>query len=296
MPHPARVSGTISKLQAHPGRRLPCLPLRSSNDFEAELASKKPQLYAGIVLHVFGDSGLREIRLKRTSRQNFIAYVIRFGGGVGVVPLKDYDPNDLSPEVTVPEEVDLHDGAQFVVVTTSTDNLAERIESLEGWKATQTAGYEQQLAAVAMNYLVEMGHDKETVKPLCDKKIFGPNGKYREIDAGAIAENCVVVVEYKNKLDKDAALQLAGALDFIKLHKESMETFKGKQIYGLLAGHMETSNTKNKNEMDTILQVEGLEKRFVQASYAPDPCIPFQSSQTFPCCAAPEGHCPDASP
>ena len=67
-----------------------------------------------------------------------------------------------------------------------------------------------------MAYLVEMGHQKDTVLPLCDKKIFGPNGKFREIDAGAIAENCVVVVKYKNKIDKDAALQLASAVDFIK--------------------------------------------------------------------------------
>jgi hypothetical protein len=67
-----------------------------------------------------------------------------------------------------------------------------------------------------MDYLVEMGHDKETVKPLCEKEIFAPNGEYIEIDAGAIAGNCVVVIEYNKQLDKDAARRLAGAVDFIK--------------------------------------------------------------------------------
>ena len=73
-----------------------------------------------------------------------------------------------------------------------------------------------------------------------------------------------------------------------------MDKFKGKQIYGLLAGHMQTNNIANKKEMDTILQAEGLEKRFIQASYAPNPCSPFETSQTFPCCGTPDGS--DASP
>ncbi|KAG7672567.1 hypothetical protein KSW81_001529 [Nannochloris sp. 'desiccata'] len=116
--------------------------------------------------------------------------------------------------------------------------------------------------------------------------------------AGSIAKNCAVVVEYKIKMDKDAAIQLASAVDFIEKYKEegveSMAKFKGKRIIGLLAGRMQTSDTKNKLEVDTILQVEGLEKRFFQAYYAPDPCSPFQTSGTFPLCAGPGG--PDASP
>ena len=123
MPHPARLSGTISKLQAHPGRRL---PLRSSNDSEAEPASEKPQLYTGIVLHVLGDSGLQEYKLNPLSRRNFIAYVIRFGGGVGLVPLKEYDRNE-SPKLTVPVDVELHDGAEFVLIIPPTSNFEQQV-------------------------------------------------------------------------------------------------------------------------------------------------------------------------
>ena len=65
-----------------------------------------------------------------------------------------------------------------------------------------------------MKYLEHIGHSN--VKPFCDKMVTGPNGAYREIDAGAVAENCAVVVEYKNKIDKDAALQLSSAVDFIE--------------------------------------------------------------------------------
>ena len=86
---------------------------------------KKPQLYTGIVLHLLGDSGLREYRLKPLSRGNFIKSLERFGG-VGVVALKDFDPI-ARPRLTSPEEVELDDGAEFVVVIPATGNFAERV-------------------------------------------------------------------------------------------------------------------------------------------------------------------------
>jgi hypothetical protein len=85
-----------------------------------------PPIYKGIVLHVLGDSALQEYKLNPLSRGNIIKSVERCGG-IGLVALKDYDPNE-SPKLTVPEEVELDNGAEFVVIIPSTSsNLEQRV-------------------------------------------------------------------------------------------------------------------------------------------------------------------------
>ena len=59
------------------------------------------------------------------SRTNFIKYVESFGGGVGLVHLKDFEP-DVTPTLLEPDEVALHDGAEFVVIIPAS-NFQERV-------------------------------------------------------------------------------------------------------------------------------------------------------------------------
>ena len=86
---------------------------------------RTPPLYEGMVLHVLGDSGLEPYDLTRTSRSGVIKYVERFGG-VGLVPLQDFDP-DGRPKLSSPEEVKLHDGAEFVVIPSTFGGLDQRV-------------------------------------------------------------------------------------------------------------------------------------------------------------------------
>lgn len=86
-----------------------------------------PLLYKGIVLHSYQGVSHKKYLLKPSSRPNFLKYVESFGNVIGVIPLEEFDPESdelLSP--TLPSEVELRDGAQFVVITTSTDTFAER--------------------------------------------------------------------------------------------------------------------------------------------------------------------------
>ncbi|KAH7624088.1 hypothetical protein Ndes2526B_g01340 [Nannochloris sp. 'desiccata'] len=112
-----------------------------------------PLLYKGIVLHSYQGVSHKKYLLKPSSRPNFLKYVESFGNVIGVIPLEEFDPESdelLSP--TLPSEVELRDGAQFVVITTSTDTFAERIESLEGWKRNRTEALERQLGKALKKY------------------------------------------------------------------------------------------------------------------------------------------------
>ncbi len=68
------------------------------------------------------------------------------------------------------------------------------------------------------------------------------------------------------------------ALLFCRLYQESLETFKGKRVIGLLVGYTQTSDTTNRLEMDDYLQARRMEKRFFQLYGSPDPCRPCQTS------------------
>ena len=78
--------------------------------------------------------------------------------------------------------------------------LTLQLEALEGEEDNISPARRQQLVQAAMNYLVKEGHTN--VKPFYDKEVVGPYGRSREIDAGAIADDCVVVVKYTRTMDK----------------------------------------------------------------------------------------------
>lgn len=83
--------------------------------------------------------------------------------------------------------------------------LILQIEDIEGWQKNQTLGDERMLVARAIK---ELGRNHTNVRPWCKKVLTGPNGLSREVDAVAIADDCVIVVEQKNLIDKEGALQL----------------------------------------------------------------------------------------
>ena len=83
--------------------------------------------------------------------------------------------------------------------------LILQFESIEVWQKNQSSGDERMLVKLAMKEL-ELTHTN--VRPWCKTKLTGPDGWFREVDAAAIADNCVIVVEHKNVMDKNGALQL----------------------------------------------------------------------------------------
>ena len=133
--------------------------------------------------------------LKMISRGTFCTRV-KNENGVAVVELEDFDPRRAKEQA--PEEVALRDGATYIVVP------RQQHESTE--KRVSSSGDERMLTAVAMKELKKTQHTN--VRAWCQKKLTGPNGWYREVDAVALADNCAIVVEHKNILDKSAALQL----------------------------------------------------------------------------------------
>ena len=70
------------------------------------------------------------------------------------------------------------------------------------------------LVEQAIKYLEDSGH--ANIQPLCLKRITGPGGRGREIDAAAVSDNCAVVIEHKNLMDDAGADQLATLVDFIE--------------------------------------------------------------------------------
>jgi hypothetical protein len=53
---------------------------------------------------------------------------------------------------------------------------------------------------------LELNHTN--VRPWCKRKLTGPDGWSRKVDAAAIADGCAVLVEHKNLMDQKGAKQL----------------------------------------------------------------------------------------
>ncbi|KAH7624994.1 hypothetical protein NADE_002214 [Nannochloris sp. 'desiccata'] len=214
--------------------------------------------------------------LERASREGFIRTVERKNGET-VVPLERFDPQALK-EVS-PEDVELRDGATYIVVPRSEKSYENRFKSIEAWQKHQNSGDERMLVARAKEKL-EKNHTN--VRAWCKKRVTGPDGLSREVDAAAIADNCAIVVEHKNLMDYKGAVQLVDLVSFINAHKDSGEgtvsDFSGKLIIGALAGPFETSDPNNKKQMDALLHQNKCIKWYEEKSYGGDPCSPFQAS------------------
>lgn len=127
-------------------------------------------------------------------------------------------------------------------------------------------------------------------------KVVGEDDECRELDAVVIAKHCVFVGEYKKKMTWEGALQLTTAIEFLEglqdINEGSGPQFKGKRIFGVLAGCVETSNTKSRNKMDDKLAEKNILKWFEGVDFGPDPNIASPALSYVP--AAADG--PVASP
>ena len=65
-----------------------------------------------------------------------------------------------------------------------------------------------------MKYLVDSG--ETNVRPLGLKELTGPGGLSKQLSAGAIGDNCAVVVEHRSLMTRHGAVKLAELLSFIK--------------------------------------------------------------------------------
>ncbi|KAL4526898.1 hypothetical protein Ndes2526A_g01322 [Nannochloris sp. 'desiccata'] len=79
-----------------------------------------------------------------------------------------------------------------------------------------------------------LGRGHKQVEVVCNLKVVGPAGDYRELDAVAFAGECVYVGELKNKMDSVGAEKLANTVDFIELRKNlglmSLQKFEGESL------------------------------------------------------------------
>ena len=92
-------------------------------------------------------------------------------------------------------------------------SLNLQFEGVERWQRNQTEASERNLVDQAVKFLENRGHTN--VRPFCSKKVSGPADLKKEIDAGAIADNCAVVIEHTNVMDEDGAARLAYLVAFI---------------------------------------------------------------------------------
>jgi hypothetical protein len=67
----------------------------------------------------------------------------------------------------------------------------------------------------AMKYLEDLGCTN--VRPFCGPRtITGPGGLTRDLDAGAISDDCAIVVLHRNLMEEGGAFQLTDLVAFIE--------------------------------------------------------------------------------
>jgi hypothetical protein len=111
-----------------------CVPLKPTNPLQTTVFNEMilhmkpgdtPRIYNDILLHSYQGSPQKYL-LKPSSEKNFLKYLENYGNVIGVIPLEEFNskPEVLSP--TLPSEVELYDGAEFVIVTASS-NFEQRV-------------------------------------------------------------------------------------------------------------------------------------------------------------------------
>ncbi|KAG7668556.1 hypothetical protein NADE_006739 [Nannochloris sp. 'desiccata'] len=214
--------------------------------------------------------------MKKTSRETFCSRLANVNGEA-VVALEDFDPTGQKDEP--PELVELCDEATYIVVPREDKATEKRFESIEVWQKNQTSGDERMLVKRAMK---ELEKNHTNVRPWCKKKLTGPDGWFREVDAAAIADGCAIIVEHKNIMDSQGASQLTELADEIDAYKDSgvgtVADFAGLRIMCAIAGPVETSNPNDLKKMNARLQRYNCYKWFEEKGYGDDPCSPFQAS------------------
>jgi hypothetical protein len=82
------------------------------------------------------------------------------------------------------------------------------------WQRNHTEAEERHVRNKLVKMLEEENHTK--VEPVCFKRVTGPGGKFKELDAAAVAEGCAVVAEHKHVMSIKGVEQLQRLITFIE--------------------------------------------------------------------------------
>ncbi|KAG7670019.1 hypothetical protein NADE_006263 [Nannochloris sp. 'desiccata'] len=216
-------------------------------------------------------------QLLGVSRQGFVRAVDRRNGDF-VVALEDYPSRDVSKKDSA--DIELRDGATYVVLPRKGKNYEQTVDDVAAWQRNHTEAEERHLRNKLVKMLQEENHTN--VEPVCLKRVTGPGGKFKEIDAAAIAASCAMVAEYKHVMSIKGVQQLQRLITFIEKYRNqngvgNVSLFRDKRIIGVLASATEVGG-EEQEEMNDLIDRLGYKKICTQGLYGDDPCSTFQAS------------------
>ena len=85
---------------------------------------------------------------------------------------------------------------------------------MSAWQRNHIEAEERHVRSALVKMLKDEGHTN--VQPVCFKRVYGPGGLSKEVDAAAIAEGCAMVAEHKHVMGSKGAEQLLKLIAFIK--------------------------------------------------------------------------------
>ncbi|KAG7674708.1 hypothetical protein NADE_007998 [Nannochloris sp. 'desiccata'] len=247
-----------------------------------------PDLYERITLlrgnpedfdpaHPFGTA-----LLKKVSRQGFVSRV-KDEGAVAVVRLEDFLKYSLSPTAFIlkdesPLDVELCDNATFILIHSGEKGLRKRVDDLAAWQRSHAEAEERHVRSALVKLLQK---DHTDVEPFSSKRVYGPGGKFKEIDAAAISPDCAMVAEHKHVMSMKGVEQLQRAIAFTLKYRDQDEgnvsLFRGKRIIGVLASAPEVGGEKQEL-MNNVIESLGYKRISTDGLYGDDPCSTFQAS------------------
>ncbi|KAH7621183.1 hypothetical protein NADE_009231 [Nannochloris sp. 'desiccata'] len=252
-----------------------------------------PEFYEGITLlrgnpeeefprdfdpaHPFGKA-----LLKKVSRQGFVSRV-KDEGAVAVVRLEDFLKYSLSPTAFIlkdesPLDVELCDNATFILIHSGEKGLRKRVDDMAAWQRSHAEAEERHVGSALVKLLQK---DHTDVEPFSSKSVYGPGGKFKEIDAAAISPDCAMVAGHKHVMSMKGVEQLQRAIAFILKYRDQDEgnvsLFRGKRIIGVLASAPEVGGEKQEF-MNTVIESLGYKRISTDGLYGDDPCSTFQAS------------------
>ena len=85
---------------------------------------------------------------------------------------------------------------------------------MAAWQRNHTGAEERHVRNKLVKMLKDEGHTN--VQPVCFKRVYGPGGLSKEVDAAAIAEGCALVAEHKHVMSIKGVEQLLRLITFIE--------------------------------------------------------------------------------
>ncbi|KAG7674187.1 hypothetical protein KSW81_006016 [Nannochloris sp. 'desiccata'] len=222
------------------------------------------------------------LEVELLSRQGFVSRV-KDEGAVAVVRLEDFLKYSLSPTAFIlkdesPLDVELCDNATFILIHSGEKGLRKRVDDMAAWQRSHAEAEERHVGSALVKLLQK---DHTDVEPFSSKSVYGPGGKFKEIDAAAISPDCAMVAGHKHVMSMKGVEQLQRAIAFILKYRDQDEgnvsLFRGKRIIGVLASAPEVGGEKQEF-MNTVIESLGYKRISTDGLYGDDPCSTFQAS------------------